>query len=101
MPEIGTSGFAGLRILSCPGDGRGPYAVRAMGKVVVEVMEKLGHSRLALVGHDRGGRVGYPRPRRVSPCNSEPPFRRAVPTTPADRVGARVDGFPTRAAFPK
>jgi hypothetical protein len=31
----------------------------------------------------------------------EPPFRRAVPTTPADRVGALVDYFPTRAAFPK
>jgi hypothetical protein len=29
------------------------------------------------------------------------PFRRAVPTTPADRMGARVDCFPTRAAFPK
>jgi len=42
----------------------------------------------------------YPRPRRVSPCNCEPPFRRAVPTTPADRVGARVDCFPTRAASP-
>jgi hypothetical protein len=25
------------------------------------------------------------------PCNYEPPFRRAVPTTPADRVGALVD----------
>jgi hypothetical protein len=37
----------------------------------------------------------------VSPCNCEPPYRRAVPTTPADRVGARVDCFPTRAAFPK
>jgi hypothetical protein len=31
----------------------------------------------------------------------EPPFRRAVPTTPADRAGARVDCFPARAAFPK
>src|ERR1700687_1877214 len=39
-----------------------------------------------------------PRPRRVSPCNCEPPYRRAVPTTPADRVGALVDYFPTRAA---
>ena len=29
------------------------------------------------------------------------PFRRAVPTTPADRTGARVDFFPARAAFPK
>jgi hypothetical protein len=29
------------------------------------------------------------------------PFLRAVPTTPADRAGARVDCFPARAAFPK
>jgi hypothetical protein len=29
------------------------------------------------------------------------PFRRAVPTTPADRAGARVDLFPAHAAFPK
>src|SRR6266545_4963006 len=29
------------------------------------------------------------------------PFRRAVPTTPADRAGAHVDYFPARAAFPK
>src|SRR3979411_2101871 len=31
----------------------------------------------------------------------EPPFRRAVPTTPADRAGALVDCFPAHAAFPK
>jgi hypothetical protein len=31
----------------------------------------------------------------------EPPFRRAVPTTPADQAGAHVDCFPARAAFPK
>src|SRR2546423_7049431 len=31
----------------------------------------------------------------------ESSFRRAVPTTPADRAGARVDCFPARAAFPK
>ena len=30
----------------------------------------------------------------------EPPFRRAVPTTPADRAGAHVDCFPAHAAFP-
>ena len=35
------------------------------------------------------------------PVTANSPFRRAVPTTPADRVGARVDYFPTRAAFPK
>src|SRR6266567_2487674 len=28
------------------------------------------------------------------------PFRRAVPTTPADRAGAYVDYFPAHAAFP-
>ncbi len=31
----------------------------------------------------------------------EPPSRRAVPTTTADQAGARVDCFPTHAAFPK
>src|SRR6201993_172760 len=31
----------------------------------------------------------------------EPPSRRAAPTTPADRAGARVDCFPAHAAFPK
>src|ERR1700732_1971093 len=31
----------------------------------------------------------------------EPPCRRAVPTTPADRAGAHVDCFPAHAAFPK
>ena len=31
----------------------------------------------------------------------EPPFRRAVPTTPADRAGAHVDCFPAHTAFPK
>ena len=29
------------------------------------------------------------------------PFRRAVPTTPADRADAHVDCFPAHAAFPK
>src|SRR5262245_38927352 len=29
------------------------------------------------------------------------PFRRAVPTTPADQAGAHVDCFPVHAAFPK
>ena len=31
----------------------------------------------------------------------EPPFRRAVPTTPTDQAGAHVDCFPAHAAFPK
>jgi len=44
-----------------------------------------------------------PLPSRTTglPRLPEPPFRRAVPTTPADQAGARVDCFPTQAAFPK
>ncbi len=36
-----------------------PYTKRAMARVMVEVMEKLGHAHFALAGHDRGGRVAY------------------------------------------
>jgi haloacetate dehalogenase len=36
-----------------------PYTKRAMAKVMVELMEKLGHARFNLAGHDRGGRVAY------------------------------------------
>src|SRR6202166_3702667 len=42
-----------------------------------------------------------PSPTMGLPRLPEPPFRRAVPTTPADRAGARVDCFPAHAAFPK
>ena len=36
-----------------------PYDKRSMAKVMIEVMEKLGHVRFRLAGHDRGGRVAY------------------------------------------
>ncbi|SFI82351.1 haloacetate dehalogenase [Bradyrhizobium sp. Gha] len=36
-----------------------PYSKRAMAKVMVEMMERLGHVHFALAGHDRGGRVSY------------------------------------------
>jgi len=36
-----------------------PYDKRSMAKVMIEVMEKLGHARFNLAGHDRGGRVAY------------------------------------------
>jgi haloacetate dehalogenase len=36
-----------------------PYSKRAMGAVMIEIMEALGHVRFRLAGHDRGGRVGY------------------------------------------
>ena len=42
-----------------------------------------------------------PSPVTGLPRLPEPPFRRAVLTTPADRAGARVDCFPAHAAFPK
>ena len=41
-----------------------------------------------------------PSPVTGLPRLPEPPFRRAVPTTPADQAGARVDCFPAYAAFP-
>jgi haloacetate dehalogenase len=39
--------------------GHAPYDKRSMAKVMVEIMEKLGHTRFRLAGHDRGGRVAY------------------------------------------
>jgi haloacetate dehalogenase len=36
-----------------------PYDKRSMAKVMVEIMEALGHGRFRLAGHDRGGRVAY------------------------------------------
>jgi hypothetical protein len=41
-----------------------------------------------------------PSPPTGLPRLLEPPFRRAVPTTPADRAGACVDCFPAHTAFP-
>ena len=42
-----------------------------------------------------------PSPLTGLPRLPEPPFRRAVPTTPADQASACVDCFPAHAAFPK
>src|ERR1019366_1079081 len=36
-----------------------PYDKRSMAKVMIEVMQQLGHGRFRLAGHDRGGRVAY------------------------------------------
>jgi haloacetate dehalogenase len=36
-----------------------PYTKRAMGAIMIDIMEALGHVRVRLAGHDRGGRVGY------------------------------------------
>lgn len=58
-----------LVILDLPGYGwsdvpradevHAPYDKRSMAKIMIEVMEKLGHVRFRLAGHDRGGRVAY------------------------------------------
>jgi len=42
-----------------------------------------------------------PSPSTGLPRLPEPPFQRAVPTTPADRASAHVDCFPAHTAFPK
>jgi haloacetate dehalogenase len=39
--------------------GHEPYSKRAMARVMVELMERLGHVRFRLAGHNRGGRVSY------------------------------------------
>src|SRR3982074_2111674 len=69
----------------------------------MSVMWKRSHGGTIEAPPDERGGNGYVLPNATaphldstSPCNCEPPFRRAVPTTPADRVGARVDYFPTR-----
>lgn len=36
-----------------------PYTKRAMARVMVQVMQRLGHARFAVAGHDRGARVTY------------------------------------------
>jgi haloacetate dehalogenase len=36
-----------------------PYDKRSMARVMVEIMDALGHERFCLAGHDRGGRVAY------------------------------------------
>lgn len=41
------------------GDNHAPYDKRSMARVMIEVMETLGHVRFRLAGHDRGGRVAY------------------------------------------
>jgi haloacetate dehalogenase len=40
-------------------EAHAPYDKRSMAKIMIEVMEKLGHVRFRLAGHDRGGRVAY------------------------------------------
>lgn len=45
---------------SAPSSERGEkYSKRAMGRDIVQVMEKLGHERFAIVSHDRGARAAY------------------------------------------
>jgi haloacetate dehalogenase len=41
------------------GDGHAPYTKRAMARVMIEAMEKIGYVRFHLASHDRGARVAY------------------------------------------
>ncbi len=64
------------------------------------------NGRMTLSDSRQGRRLeatlrSLPSPMAGLPRLPEPPFRRAVPTTPADRAGARVDCVPAHAAFPK
>jgi haloacetate dehalogenase len=76
----------------CPASdsAHAPYAKRAMGRDMVELMSALGHARFMLAGHDRGGRVAY----RMALDHPEAVERLAVldvvPTADAwDRADAR------------
>ena len=40
-------------------EAHSPYDKRSMAKILIEVMEQLGHVHFRLAGHDRGGRVAY------------------------------------------
>src|SRR3972149_10584904 len=50
-----------------------PYTKRVMAAALVELMEKLGHQRLALVGPEPGGRVGFRPPFVHPPPLTAPP----------------------------
>jgi haloacetate dehalogenase len=49
----------GWSIAPKAGEGHAPYDKRSMARIMVEIMETLGHVRFSLAGHDRGGRVAY------------------------------------------
>lgn len=49
----------GWSVVARADSAHAPYDKRSMAKVMIEVMEALGHVRFRLVGHDRGGRVAY------------------------------------------
>lgn len=56
IPDLPGYGWSAV---PAPQANHEPYSKRAMAKVMVELMEKLGHVRFRLAGHDRGGRVAY------------------------------------------
>lgn len=49
----------GWSVVPESGKGHVPYDKRSMAKILIEVMEKIGHVRFNVAGHDRGARVAY------------------------------------------
>ena len=56
LPDLPGYGWSVAR---AGGPNHAPYAKRDMAKILIEVMEHLGHVHFAVIGHDRGARVGY------------------------------------------
>ncbi|WP_417666665.1 alpha/beta fold hydrolase [Roseibium sp.] len=56
IPDLPGYGQSSIPPLSA---NHAAYSKRSMAKILVSVMETLGHTRFAVVGHDRGGRVSY------------------------------------------
>lgn len=56
LPDLPGYGWS---VAPAGGRNHAPYAKRDMARVMIEIMENLGHVRFAVVGHDRGARVGY------------------------------------------
>jgi hypothetical protein len=100
-PYLSSSALAG-EALPPPSDiGPGPRAERDLNppdaSTVRHTLRPRPTPAAAALHRRRRGR--YPRYDGSPPLPASP-FRRAVPTTPADRTVARVDCFPVHAAFP-
>lgn len=49
----------GWSVVPVADSAHAPYDKRSTAKIMIEVMESLGHVHFRLAGHDRGGRVAY------------------------------------------
>jgi haloacetate dehalogenase len=56
LPDLPGYGFSAAPEAD---ENHAPYDKRSMARVMVAIMDQLGHERFRLAGHDRGGRVAY------------------------------------------